>query len=191
MSVTYRALAHTLVLALAPLTIIGCDNDNSFQTEQAMAVRSPSLEANAASTIGTFKANDPTLQRFFDNAAGYVVFPRVAAGGFIVGASRGDGVLYEGGAATHYVVVTAGSIGAQVGGQTFSQIIFFQTQSELNRFKAGNFEFAANASAVAARSGGSAAVNYVNGVAVFITGEEGLMAQATIGGQNFKVRKIG
>ena len=49
----------------------------------------------------------------------------------------------------------------------------------------GSFEFAAQASAVAAQSGAGANAKYEGGVAVFTLGETGLMAEASIGGQKF------
>lgn len=176
------------VLALASLSLAACDTGGSYRTS---AEKSESLEASAAKTIARLKETEPSLSAYFDSAAGYAVFPEVAKGGLIVGGSRGDGVLFERGTATHYVTVSAGSIGAQIGGQVFSEIIFFQTQSELAHFKAGSFELDAGASAVAARKGATAAADYVKGVAVFVSGERGLMAEASVGGQQFDVRKIG
>ncbi|MDZ4753717.1 MAG: lipid-binding SYLF domain-containing protein [Phycisphaerae bacterium] len=182
-----RKAASIALFAVASFTLGACNSDNEYQTE---AVTSPALESNARQATTNFKQTDPGLQRFFDNAAGYAIFPEVTKGGFVIGASRGDGVLYERGSPTHYVTMTAGTIGAQIGGQVFSEIIFFKTVAELDHFKQGHFEMDANASAVAVRSGASVAADYVNGVAVFVTGERGLMAEASVGGQKFKVRRI-
>ena len=40
------------------------------------------------------------------------------------------------------------TIGAQLGGQGYSEIVFFKDQAALDDFKRNNLEFAANASAV-------------------------------------------
>lgn len=183
-------LAATAPLALAALLALpltGCDSGGSYRTT---AQSSPTLESAASASVARFRELDPGLKPYFDTAAGYAVFPEVAKGGLIVGGARGDGVLFENGTPTHYVTLTAGSIGAQIGGQVFSEIVFFETASELERFKAGNFEFDAGASAVAARAGATAAAAYVKGVAVFVSGERGLMAEASVGGQQFDVRAI-
>lgn len=181
-----RSLCTSLTLAsLLPLT--ACDTGGSYRTT---AERSATLDSQAESTLRRFRETESGLQAYFDSAVGYAVFPEVSKGGIVVAGARGDGVLFEGGAATHYATLTAGSIGAQIGGQVFSEIIFFQTKTELEHFKMGAFELDAGASAVAVRKGATAAADYVRGVAVFVSGERGLMAEASVGGQRFEVRKI-
>ena len=66
-----------------------------------------------------------------------------------------------------------------------SEVIAFENKTALDEFTSGSFELAAQASAVAVQTGASAAASYRNGVAVFIVGEMGLMAEATVGGQSF------
>jgi lipid-binding SYLF domain-containing protein len=147
------------------------------------------LEQKAHGAIVMFKQADPGMKKFFDGSKGYVVFPKVAKGGFIVGGAGGNGVVYERGASgtkiIGYSTLSQGSIGLQAGGQVFSEIIFFQTDAALNSFKKGTTEFAGTASAVAASAGASVNAAYENGVAVFTAGESGLMLQASIGGQGF------
>ena len=145
--------------------------------------------ARANSTIADFKAADPDLDRFFTSSTGYAVFPSIGVGAFIIGGGHGEGVVYEKSGKSADPIgtttVTMGSIGAQIGGQAFAEIIFFQEDRTLANFKASQLEFSAQASAVAVGAGASARVNYENGVAVFVKGEKGLMAQASIGGQKF------
>ncbi len=180
-------LTVALSLVIGCTILPGCDTGGSYRTT---AQRSTSLEQAASDAVARFRETEPAMKPYFESAAGYAVFPEVAKGGLILGGARGDGVLFEGGRATHYVTLTAGSIGAQIGGQVFREIIFFETQAELDTFKSGNFEFDAAASAVAARAGGTAAAAYTKGVAVFVSGERGLMAEASVGGQQFDVRSI-
>jgi hypothetical protein len=102
-------------------------------------VRAQDLLADAQQTINAFKEKDPTLQRFFDSAVGYAVFPTIAKGGLIVGGAHGDGVVYQSGRPIGTASMTQGTFGAQVGGQTYSEIIFFQTPAALQDFKDGKF----------------------------------------------------
>ena len=95
-------------------------------------------------------------------------------------------MLYEKGKAVGAVKLTQVTVGAQVGGQTYSELILFEDQNTLERFKKGNFEFAAAASAVAINQGASATAAYENGVKVFSMAKAGLMFEASIGGQKFK-----
>jgi lipid-binding SYLF domain-containing protein len=147
------------------------------------------LEQKAYAAITMFKETDPEMKRFFDDSKGYAVFPKVGKGGLIVGGAHGEGVVYERGAfgtkVIGYTELSQGSIGLQAGGQVFSEIIFFQTEDALEKFKKGTTEFAGTASAVAASAGASADADYEAGVAVFTAGESGLMVQASIGGQGF------
>jgi lipid-binding SYLF domain-containing protein len=84
-----------------------------------------------------------------------------------------------------YASLSQATIGAQVGGQKYSQFIFFKDQTALDNFKRGNFEFGAQASAVAITASASVDTSYDAGVAVFTNASGGLMAEATIGGQRF------
>jgi lipid-binding SYLF domain-containing protein len=77
------------------------------------------------------------------------------------------------------------TVGAQVGGQEYSEVIFFQTPQVLADFKKGKSAFSAQASAVALTSGASANAKYQNGVAIFTATKGGLMAEASVGGQKF------
>jgi len=143
------------------------------------------LEMRAESTVVTYKTLDPPIESFFDSAKGYAVFPSIGKGGLGVGGAYGKGVLYEKDKVVGYCDLSQGSIGFQIGGQAYSEIIFFQTQHTLSTFKAGEFAFAAQASGVAVKAGGSADASYTAGVAVFTRPQGGLMGEAAIGGQNF------
>jgi lipid-binding SYLF domain-containing protein len=144
------------------------------------------LHREVDETIAMFRKSDPTIAKFFDNAWGYVVFPNVGKGGFIVGAAAGDGEVYEKGEMIGWAGMSQGSIGLQVGGKTFSQIVFFEKEVQFAQFKDGNYEFGAGVDAVAAQSGAGLNTGYKKGVAVFIDIKQGLMADASASGQKFK-----
>ncbi|MBI1375646.1 MAG: hypothetical protein GC159_23290 [Phycisphaera sp.] len=143
------------------------------------------LESRADAAVARFKTSDPTLSGFFGKAVGYAVFPNVGKGGFGVGGAYGKGVYYEGGKAVGYCDLSQGSIGFQLGGQVYSELVFFETAGTAKDFKEGHVEFSAQASAVAANKGAGANADYDHGVAVFTLGEKGLMYEASIGGQKF------
>ncbi len=143
------------------------------------------IRAKAADTLATARENDPTLGPVLDAATGYAVFPTVGKGGIGVGGAYGKGVLYEQGDFTGYCDLTQASIGLQLGGQAYSEIIAFATPEALTKFRSGNFAFDAQATAVALKSGAGANAKYSNGVAVFTMAEAGLMFEASVGGQKF------
>jgi lipid-binding SYLF domain-containing protein len=173
-----RALL-TLVALVALGTISAC------QTTPASSADRENLKDDSQATLNRFQREDPGLKDFLNRAYGYAVFPDIGKGGLIVGGAYGKGRVYEQGRAVGWTDMTQASVGAQIGGQTYSEIIAFETAETLNSFKANRLAFAANASAVAIKSGASAAAKYDNGVAVFTMPKGGLMAEASVGGQKF------
>jgi lipid-binding SYLF domain-containing protein len=144
------------------------------------------LHSQVRATIADIKTTDPTIQRFFDGAYGYAVFPIIVTAGVGVGGAAGDGEVFEQGKFIGYTDLSQGSVGLQLGAQKYSEIIFFDKQAALVAFKNGTTEFDARATAVAASAGAAATANYSNGVAVFTNPIGGLMAQASVGGQKFR-----
>ena len=144
-------------------------------------------DAKAQEAIAVFKEKDPSIERFFNKAAGYVVIPTVGKGGFGIGGARGKGILYEQGVATAVVTLTQLTIGFQAGGQAYSEFIFFEDAAVLGNFKRGNYELGAQASAVAITAGASADAEFNGGMAIFTQAKGGLMYEASVGGQKFKV----
>lgn len=156
-------------------------------------------------TIDVFKKSK-AVQPFFKNAYGYAVFPTVGKGGFVIGGSYGTGQVYKNGKVTGEVSLIKGSIGWQLGGQAFSQMIFFEDKRAYDEFTSGDFEFDATASAVAITAGveakagtegttagasagpatgAQAKASYHNGMVVFVHAKGGLMYEASVGGQKF------
>lgn len=142
-------------------------------------------EKRAHETIAAFKQADPGIETFFQDAYGYAVFPEITKGAIGIGGAQGDGTVFEGGASVGSSTMSQVTIGLQLGGQTYREIIFFKDKAALDNFKRGNFEVAAGASAVAAAKGASKSANYERGVAIFTMAESGLMFEASIGGQEF------
>jgi lipid-binding SYLF domain-containing protein len=146
------------------------------------------LHADVLKTIATFQTKDPGLKKFFDGAVGYAVFPGIAQGALGVGAANGSGELMVGGNAIGKTGLTQVTVGLQVGGQSYAEVIFFETQAALDGFKKGDFAFSAEAKAVALTAGASASAAYRGGVAVFTATNGGLMYSAAIGGQKFSFK---
>lgn len=156
---------------------------NACHTAPTTEVERERLMQHAADAIDAFRETDPTMQAFFDTAEGWAVFPAVGKGGAGVGGAYGKGVLYQNGQPIGFADLTQGTIGFQLGGQSYREIIFFA--DAIADFMAGEFAFSAQASAVAATAGASADADYQNGVAVFTMQRGGLMYEASIGGQKF------
>jgi lipid-binding SYLF domain-containing protein len=146
--------------------------------------------ADSHTAKAEFIAADGLMKGLFEKAYGYVIFPNVGKGGLGVGGAAGNGVVYEQDMMVGMAKLSQVSIGFQAGGQAYREVIFFESKKELDRFKNSQFEFSAQASAVAAKAGASANAKYTNGVMVFTMQKGGLMYEASIGGQKFKFKKM-
>jgi len=146
--------------------------------------------------------------KFFGNCYGYAVFPTIGKGGMGIGGAHGSGRVYVGGKYVGDASMNQITVGLQFGGQAFSEIVFFEDKRAYDEFAHGDFEFGAQATAVAITAGVSAqaatngaaasagtspshtktAGTYEKGMAVFTAAKGGLMYEATIGGQKFGFR---
>ena len=145
----------------------------------------PKLEEDAEETLEMMIEDKSKLEDFYDQAYGYAVFPKITKAGIGIGGAGGKGVVYK----SHEIVGTSkmkqGSIGFQLGGQQYREIVFFENEEAFDHFCNGNLKFGAQASAVAITEGASIDAAYVDGVAVFTQAIGGLMYEASIGGQHF------
>jgi lipid-binding SYLF domain-containing protein len=173
--ITTPALILSIVFAL----VAGC------QTAPKTEEKREGLLMNANETVKQMEAADPSLRNFIDKSAGYVAFPQVGKGAYIVGGSYGRGIVYEKGEFIGYADISQATIGLQAGGQTFKELVVFESVRDLDRFKNGKVALAANLSAVALKTGAAESARYTDGVAVFVQPIGGLMVEAAIGGQQF------
>lgn len=154
---------------------------------QAFAQKKEKYDTKKAQkTISQFKKTDAGLSSFFDNSFGYVVFPSIGKGAIGIGGAGGKGIVYKQGKVIGGSKMTQITVGFQFGGQEYSEVIFLENADSFNRFITNKYQFAAQASAVALKSGISADAKYTDGVAVFTQAKGGLMYEASIGGQKFK-----
>ena len=154
----------------------------------------------------------PESRPFFSKSYGYAVFPLVGKAGYFLGAGYGTGRVYRGGTYVGDTSLSQVSFGFQLGGQAYSQIIFFEDKRAFDDFTGGNFELNAQANAVVVTAGASlqastlgasasasgtqynakhAAVDYYKGMAVFTVAKGGLMYEASVGVQKFEYAPIG
>src|SRR5262245_8118889 len=156
------------------------------------------------STITVFQ-NAGESGQFFKKSYGYAVFPSIGKAGFVVGGAHGDGRVYVADKWVGNTSMTQVTAGLQLGGQVYSQIIFFEDKRAFDEFTSGNFEFGVQATAIAITAGAQAqagtsgtgagasgtqehaktAGGYQKGMAVFTVAKGGLMYEASIGGQKF------
>lgn len=176
-----RISVMAIVLGIAGVTAMtSCATAPKSQSDRDALVQ------QAETTLQTMRKRDVNLDSLLQSSAGFVVLPNVGKAGFIAGGAHGRGVLYENGRPTGFVQLSQASVGAQVGAQSFSELIVFQNRSAVERLKRGKFELGANASAVALTAGAARSTNFVNGIAVFVLPRGGAMAELSISGQRLQ-----
>lgn len=148
------------------------------------------IQREVALALADFRESDPGIQEWIQDSYGYAVFPTVGKGAVGIGGAYGQGMVYEKGLPIGTTALSQASIGLQLGGQAYREIIFFENKTALDKFTTGRFEFAANASAVAIEAGASAAADFYDGMAIFTVTKGGLMYEASIGGQKFSYRPL-
>ncbi len=142
--------------------------------------------ADARAALDAFKLTDRSLDAELTKAAGYAVFNKIGKGGFIVGAARGKGVVFDSGNPIGSVELTQVTVGLQAGGQSFSELILFQTEQALRDFQSNSFKLSAQATAVAAAANSAVTAPYSNGIKILTMSKGGLMVEASVGGQSFE-----
>ncbi len=149
------------------------------------AARQQSLEQSADATLTEMAARDPSVRGVVDHAPAYAIFPSIGKGGVLVGGAFGHGILYEHGRATGYVTLEQASIGAQLGGETFSELLVLYNPSDIAAIKAGHFSAAANASVVVIGSGAGRQGTFGQGTLAYVMPRGGLMVDVSLAGQHF------
>jgi len=180
-----RSVFACAFLLFALLTLPACAAQRVGSAEERA-----DIEREVRLALNQFTDADPGISHWIDDSYGYAVFPTVGKGGVGIGGAYGQGMVYEQGEAIGTTALSQGSIGFQLGGQAFKEIIFFEDADALDSFTSGRFEFAANASAVAVEAGASGAADFYDGMAIFTMTTGGLMFEASIGGQKFTYRPL-
>ena len=147
------------------------------------------IDQESDGALVTFREQIEGGEVFLDQAAGYLVFPRVLRAGLGVGAETGEGVLRVGGKTVDYMRITSGSIGLQAGAQSRSIVIAFMTDSALEQFQGSSgWRVGIDGSVALVDVGAGKTIDTQNvrdPIVGFIFGSAGLMANLTLEGTRF------
>src|SRR5687767_5399854 len=136
MNIKYMLSSFLLITALSVQTIASAQDDDKLEK----------IIDDSKTAQADFVKTDGLMQSLFDNSYGYVIFPNVGKGAIGIGGAAGNGIVFEKGEMVGAAKMKQLSIGFQLGGQAYREVIFFEDEAALNRFKENNFEFAAQAS---------------------------------------------
>jgi lipid-binding SYLF domain-containing protein len=175
-----RSAAVSTLKKLSPAKLA-----NALNKESEVSRR---LHAEVGATLRWMLERDPGLAQTIQQAYGFAVFPSVGRAAVALGCSYGLGEVFKHGKLIGYAALVQLTVGVQVGGQTFSELVLFQDENALDRFKQSKVGFAANASTVIVKAGAAATNDYKSGMQVFVASEGGLMLELAIGAQKLVFR---
>jgi lipid-binding SYLF domain-containing protein len=176
---------------LALLSLMWALNAGAMEWQPDAAVP---MQVAVSDTMREFHTRNPDLEPFFRDACAIAVFPKVFRIGLGLGGGGGRGLLLYNGAVHGEVSQGAFSLGLQVGGQSFRQIIFFRTCEAMREFTdngnlgplSGRVELAGRASAQAGSSGASMDPGFTSDVALFSLARGGLMLELAAAGVRYR-----
>ena len=177
-----------LCLGLSLCAGLGCSSGDSGP-RPATAGGRLDLDTSSTRAIEAFKGND-RAKSFFDSAYAWAVFPTISKGAVGLGIADGRGQVYQGGALVGWAKLTSVTVGPQIGGQSFSEIIFFRNQFAFDQFKAGGLKAQAGSGAVSGKQGGTNLADYSDGVAIFTLNHDGLIVSADVGAQSIHFASV-
>ena len=159
--------------------------------EQGSKSQNPQqLRKRVNATLKRLESKDPGLKKLLEKAYGYAVFPSVGKAALVVGGSYGRGAVFEKGKMIGYATISQMTIGVQIGGDTFTEILVFHDKQPLKRFKQGHMAFAANASAVLVKAAAAGTSDF-KGVSALAYSSGGMLLELALGGQKFTFKPLG
>lgn len=176
--------AFVAALAAGCAVFAGCATAPSTRAERQ------SLRHEADTTLGEMVARNPALRDVTRGAVAYAVFPSVGKGGALVGGAYGRGILYEAGEPTGYVSLEQASLGAQLGGQSFSELLVLRNAADVEALKAGRFTAGADLGVVVLATGAAQHETFNPNAGVFVMPRGGLMVDISINGQRMKYQSF-
>lgn len=183
-------LFFALMLIFSSGNIVAQDDDGIFNKEdpEVEIDNKEELKHDVQNAKAAFSEMSPEVADLFESSVGYVIFPNVGKGAWILGGAAGNGILYQNGQLQGYAELRQIDIGFQFGGQAYREVIFFKTQEALEKFKNGNFGFEGTASAVVLEKGKAKSIKFENGVGVAMMPKAGAMVGLSVAGQDFDYR---
>ncbi len=169
------------ILALLVIVMSSCGTTQNTSAD---------IMADSKDAKATISKSHSNIAELFNTSIGYAIFPNVGKGAYIIGAASGNGTVYQKGTLIGYSSMKQVDVGLQAGGKAYIEVIFFQTEDALNRFKSGSYELSGNASAVLLEEGVSRDVEFRDGVGIVTMPKAGAMAGISVGGQKFEFDAI-
>jgi len=186
-----RTLLMIFLVTSFGFTAIAQDEDSKSENDTEVMVEiDEGLLADAQEAKAAMIKENKSLEKYFNEATAYAIFPNVGKGALLVGVASGKGVVYSKGKLIGISEMKQVDIGAQIGGEAYREVLFINNDDAVKKFKQNEFAFTAGVSATLIKAGKSLNINFQDGVAVAVMPKAGLMAEASVGGQRFEYKSI-
>lgn len=166
-------MSFTRTIALFALLFAGC------ATAPRIPAQRDSLRQSAEATLGEMIAHNPPIRDVIHQVPAYAVFPSIGKAGFLVGGAYGQGILYENGIPTGYVSLEQASVGAQLGGESFAELLVLRNAHDIQALKGGRFAAGADLGVVVLTAG-AAKASFDPDASVFVMPRGDLMVDISI-----------
>ncbi|HEX7838843.1 MAG TPA: lipid-binding SYLF domain-containing protein [Kofleriaceae bacterium] len=183
-------MSFARITASVAVFVAGCALFAGCATAPSTNAEKQSLQQQADATLSAMIAREPNLRDVTHSSLAYAVFPSIGKGGVLVGGAYGKGILYEGGVATGFVSVEQASIGAQLGGQSFSELLVLRNPADVSALKSGKYSVGANLGVAVLNTGAEAHTNFDPNASVFVMPRGGLMVDVSVNGQRIKYQSF-
>lgn len=177
-------MSITRTIALVAAVCAGC------ATAPATRAEKHNLQESADATLTEMMARDHAIRNVTDQAVAYAVFPSIAKGGALIGGAYGQGILYEHGVATGYVSVQQASIGAELGGKSFAELLILRNADDVAAVKAGNFTAGADLGVTVLKESAETSATLDRSTSIFVLPHGGLMVDVSVNGQQLKYQSF-
>jgi len=171
---TLKVPGKTIQKAIAP-----------FHALEKEAKLGPVLHAEVIAALKELQDKHPEVKKVLKEAHGFAVVPSIGRASAVLGGAYGLGEVFEQEKVIGYAAVIELTIGVQVGGVTFHELIVFHDKGSLDRFKTGKYAFAADAGVAIVKAGAQAMKGFGASSSIFLYSEGGMLLDLAIGGQKF------
>jgi lipid-binding SYLF domain-containing protein len=156
-----------------------------FHALEKEAKLGPVLHAEVLAALKQLQQKHPEIKKVLSESAGYAVIPEIGRASLVLGGAYGLGEVFQHDRVIGYAAIVELTIGVQVGGTTFHELVVFHDEGSLKRFKSGKFAFAADAAVEIVKAGAQASRGFGASSSIYVFADGGMLLDLAIGGQKF------
>ena len=176
-------LLRRSAFALAGATLMMLALSGCATSEAVGGERGAPLQDRADLAMKEITTADPSLRQVMNSGYAYVILPNIGKAALVVGGAGGQGIVYRNGKPIGTATLNQLSVGPQVGGESYAELVVFQNEAAFNRFTNGDLAWGAQASATIVKAGTAAGDRFDQGVSVYLLPKGGLEVGASLNGQ--------